>query len=136
MKIFICCSRSFYPKVDGIKKALEESGHQITLPNSFEEPGREDKLKAGDPRRHAKWKAEMLREQERKIKANDAILVINIDKREQRNYVGGATFLEMFKAFELGKKIFLWNDIPEGMLRDEILGFEPIVIKQDLSLVS
>lgn len=41
----------------------------------------------------------------------------------------------MFKAFELGKKIFLYNDIPDGMLRDEILGIEPILIRQDLSLV-
>ncbi|HEY8109125.1 MAG TPA: hypothetical protein VIF43_03895 [Patescibacteria group bacterium] len=135
MKVFICCSRSFYSKVGAIRKALEESGHQVTLPNSFDDPGREDGLKAGNPERHAAWKAEMLREQERKVRANDAILVINEAKGDQENYVGGATFLEMFKAFELGKKIFLWNDVPDGMLRDEIAGFAPVVIKRDLSLV-
>jgi hypothetical protein len=33
------------------------------------------------------------------------------------------------------KKIYLYNDIPEGMLYDEISGFAPIVINGDLSLV-
>ena len=33
------------------------------------------------------------------------------------------------------KKIYLYNDIPEGMLYDEISGFSPIVINGDLNLV-
>lgn len=33
------------------------------------------------------------------------------------------------------KKIYLYNDIPEGMLYDEIAVFSPIVINEDLSLV-
>jgi hypothetical protein len=34
--------------------------------------------------------------------------------------LGGATFLEMYDAFRLNKQIFLYNDIPEGMLYDEL----------------
>jgi len=34
-----------------------------------------------------------------------------------------------------GKKIFLYNDIPDGMLYDEISGFSPIVINGNLDLV-
>ena len=41
----------------------------------------------------------------------------------------------MYDAFRLGKKIFMINDIPEGMLYDEIDGFSPIIINGDLDLV-
>lgn len=46
-----------------------------------------------------------------------------------------ATFIELYEAFMKSKKIYLYNDIPEGMLYDEISGFSPIVINGDLSLV-
>jgi hypothetical protein len=52
-----------------------------------------------------------------------------------KNYIGGATFLEMYDAFRLGKKIYLYNDVPEGILKDEIVGFDPIVIDGDLEKV-
>ena len=38
-------------------------------------------------------------------------------------------------TYFLYKKIFLYNDIPEGMLYDEIAGFSPRVINADLNLV-
>ena len=41
----------------------------------------------------------------------------------------------MYDAFRLGKKIFLYNDIPDGMLYDEIEGFNPIIIKGDLDSI-
>jgi hypothetical protein len=135
MRIFICCSKAFYDKVAEIQSRLETAGHTITLPNSFDNPRREDEMRSLGAKDHSSWKAEMIRLQEQKIKDNDAILVLNFEKNGQPNYVGGATFLEMFKAFELGRKIFLYNDVPDGMLRDEILGFEPTFISQDLTLV-
>ena len=61
---------------------------------------------------------------------------LNFDKKEQKNYIGGSTFLEMFKAFELGKKIFLYNSIPEGMLKDEIIGFGVIPINRNLETIN
>ena len=33
------------------------------------------------------------------------------------------------------KKIYLYNNIPEGILFDEIQGFNPIIINGDLSKV-
>ena len=33
------------------------------------------------------------------------------------------------------KKIYLYNDIPLGMLFDEMEGFGPIIINGDLSLI-
>lgn len=39
----------------------------------------------------------------------------------------------MYDAFRLGKKIYLFNDIPDGILHDEITGVEPILIETDLT---
>ena len=135
MNIFICCSKAFYGKVEEVKGQLEVFGHKITLPNSFDNPGREDEYRLQGAKAHADWKAEMLREQNQKIAANDAIVVLNLDKNGQPNYVGGATFLEIFKAFELGKLIYMYNPIPNNLLHDEILGMSPIILNGDLSLL-
>lgn len=135
MNIFICCSKAFYSKVSVVRDQLEAAGHTITLPNSFDNPGREDEMRKMGADEHSRWKASMIRLQREKVACNDAILVLNFEKNGQANYIGGATFLEMFVAFELERTIFLYNGIPTGMLHDEILGFEPVLVAQDLSVV-
>lgn len=135
MKIFITASKSAYDKVADIKAQLEKAGHIVTPPNGFGEIITEDTVRKMSPTEYSNWKADMIREDGRIVAANDAVLVLNFDKHEQVNYVGGATFLEMFQAFSLGKKLFLYNPIPEGMLKDEIVGLMPIVINQNLSLI-
>jgi hypothetical protein len=84
---------------------------------------------------HSKWKAGMLKHSTEIIDNNDAVLVLNFEKNGVSNYIGGATFLEMHDAFRLNKKMFLYNDIPEGILRDEIIGFNPDIINGDLSKI-
>ncbi len=135
MKIFICCSKHIYDKIPPIRVRLEEAGHLITLPNSFDEPMKEEKMKTLSAKEHAKWKGEMLRLQEQKIRNVDALVIVNFEKYGQQNYIGGATFLEMFKAWELRKKIFLMNPIPQNILEDEIKGFEPVILNGDLELI-
>lgn len=135
MKIFICCSKYIYDRIPPIKEALDNLGHEITFPNSYDNPGKEEEVRAMSVEEHRIWKADMIRLQEEKVRANDAILVLNMEKHGIPNYIGGATFLEMFKAFELGRTIYLWNDIPEGILRDEIQGFGPKVINGDISII-
>jgi hypothetical protein len=112
---------------------LVSSGHEITLPNSYDNPGREMEKKNESAEVHSNWKAEMIRLQKNKVLENDAILVLNFNKNGMENYIGGATFLEIYMAFELGKKVFLYNPIPEGMLKDELLGMQVLVINGDLS---
>ncbi len=131
----MCASKHVYHKIPPIKDALEKLGHVITLPNSFDNPGREEASKKISAAAHAEFKGEMLRLQVEKVMKNDAVVVINEEKYGIKNYIGGATFLEMFKAFELGKKIFLWNPVPEGMLADEIKGMQPIILQQDFSKI-
>ncbi len=135
MKIFIICSKAFYPKVIPIKQKLELAGHQIELPNSFDNPNAEKEASALSAQDHVEFKRKMFERSQKVTSGVDAVLVLNYEKHGQPNYIGGATFLEMYDAFNQHKKIFLWNDIPEGILYDEIHGFGPTVINGDLKKV-
>lgn len=133
MKIFIICSKAFYNKIPPIKENLEKMGHEIILPNCYDCPQTEGKYRGTNE--HAEWKASMIRHSEKVISGVDSVLVINYDKNGQKNYIGGATFLEIYDAFRLEKKIFFMNDLPEGILNDELIGFNGIVINEDLSKI-
>jgi hypothetical protein len=135
MNIFLSASKSAYAEVGRIKTVLEALGHSVTSPNGFDDPDEEGIARRASFEAYSEWKAAMIREDGRIIAQHDAVLVLNFDKHGQANYVGGATFLEMFKAFDLGKKLFLYNPIPEGVLTDEIIGLQPVVIHRDMSLI-
>lgn len=135
MKIFICCSKYLYFKIPEIKEKLEKSGHSIILPNSFEEPLKEEKMKKVGREEHIKWKSNMLRLQDAKVKESDALLILNFEKNGQSNYIGGATFLEIYRAWELGKKVYLMNPIPESMIKDELTAMNPTILDGDLTKI-
>lgn len=135
MKIFITASKSAYDKVEAIKSQLERAGHSVTPPNGYDNAGQEEDTKQLTPEEYSSWKAEMIRKDGRIVAAHDAVLVLNFEKRGIPNYIGGATFLEMFKAFDLGKKLYLYNPIPDGILTDEIIGLQPIVINGELDFI-
>ena len=130
-KIFIICSKKFYEKIPSILEKLEDK-FLITLPNCYDEPETEFRFKEMGIEAHTKFKSEMIRHSEEVIKEIDAVLVLNFDKGEYKNYIGGATFLEMYDAYRLNKTIYMYNDIPEGILKDEIIGFNPIIIHGNL----
>ncbi len=135
MKIFIICSKRFYDKIPVIELKLKENGHIVTLPNCYDDPTSEDRYRALGMETHSKWKSEMINHSSEVIQKNDAVLVLNFNKGELKNYIGGATFLEMYDAFRFGKNIFLYNDIPEGILYDEIVGFGPVILSGNLDKI-
>jgi hypothetical protein len=136
MNIFITASKSAYPQVKEVMEKLVAAGHKVTPPNGFDIAEDEEANRSLSLEEYQQWKTEMIREDGRIVAANDAILSLNFEKNGQQNYIGGATFLELFKAFDLGKKLYLYNPIPEGMLHDELIGLNPIVLNGDLSLIS
>jgi len=130
-KLFIICSKRFYEKIPPILKELEKR-FIITLPNCYDAPDTEFRFKEMGREEHAKFKSDMIRHSEKVIKEIDMVLVLNFDKGEYKNYIGGCTFLEMYDAFRHNKTIYIYNDIPEGILKDEIIGFNPVIINGDL----
>ena len=135
MKILICSSKYFYHRIPKIRDFLEERGHVLKMPNSFNEPMMEEKLKSMGKEEHIKWKAEMMRRDEGNIEPQDAILVLNFEKNGIPNYIGGATFLEIYTAWKMRKKIFFYNPIPNCSFSDELVGMEPIVLNGELEAV-
>ena len=139
MKILIICSKQFYSKIEDIKKVLEKKNIEVFLPNCYDDPDTEQKMRDLGKEEHQKFKAMMYKQSEETIRNMDGVLVLNFDKIKDKitykNYIGGATFLEIYDAFRLKKKIFLYNEIPEGILYDEIQGFNPIIINGNLDLI-
>lgn len=139
MKIMIVCSTSFYDKVDDIAKTLRKNGHEVIMPNCFDEPvTSEDNQKRTDEDYFSFFK-EMYVESREKIASIDAILVLNYTKvkngKEFKNYVGASTFLEIYEAFMQSKKIYMVNDIPEGMLYDDLKGMNPTVVHEEFDKI-
>ena len=135
MRILIICSKAFYKDIEPIKETLEKMGHIVELPNSYDEPDAEKKSWDLGEKEHSEFKARMFKMSEERISKVDAVLTLNFDKHGMKNYIGGATFIEIYEAFMQHKKIYLYNAIPEGMLYDEIIGFSPIILNGDLSLI-
>ena len=135
MKLFIACSKHFYKEIPSIKEKLEKAGHKVAMPNSYNEPMKEEAMKKQSKEEHIKWKSEMLKRDKQNIMPNDAVLVLNFEKNDIPNYIGGATFLEIFRAWEMNKKIFLYNPIPENIFKDEMIGMNPTILNKDISLI-
>lgn len=139
MKLLIICSKKIYSQIEAVKESLEKKHIEVFLPNCYDDPTTEERMWKLGKEEHQKFKAKMYKQSEETISKMDAVLVLNLTKEKDgellENYIGGATFLEMYDAFRLGKKIYLYNDIPSGMLYDEIEGFGPIIINQNLDLI-
>ena len=146
MKITLCGTIFFYEKMLELKNKLEQIGHSVKLP-PFEIkdesgsmiPVKEYYEKRKSETKDTGWiwerKKEAIRAHFDKIEWSDAILVLNYEKNNIPNYIGGNTFLEMGVAFHLNKKIFLLNNIPELNYKEEILGMFPEVINHDLEKI-
>ena len=140
MKILLICSKQFYSKLAEIKNILENNGHEVFMPNCYDHPQTEQEMWNIGSKAHSEFKAKMFKQSYETISYMDAVLVLNYDKEKNgivyKNYIGGATFLEMYDAFKLNKKIFMINNIPDGILSDEIHGFNPIILNGDVSKIS
>ena len=139
MKVLIICSTSFYDRVDEIKGLLEKFGHEVKMPNCYDEPVTNDDNKNMNHDEYISFFKEMYYQSREAIDKVDAVLVLNYSKIKDRinydNYIGASTFLEMYEAFMQNKKIFMLNPFPNNMLLDEIKGFNPIILNGDISKI-
>ena len=151
MIITICSTIKFWPQILEVKKQLEEMGHEVLIPphevkneagdfipvEEYYELRR--KMMAEDGKEHD-WiwlrKKEAIMTHFNKVNQADVILVLNYEKNNIANYIGGNVLLEIGLAFWLGKPIYFINPIPtELSYTEELKGMQPIVINGDLNLI-
>ena len=67
---------------------------------------------------------------------SDCVLVVNLDKKGIKNYIGGNTFLEMGFTFVNFRDIFLYNSLPKSSdYLPELQAMQPIIINSDISKI-
>jgi len=72
-----------------------------------------------------------------RMKKDEAVLVVNLEKKGIKGYIGGNTFLEIGLAYINNMKIFLWNDIPNiEYFKDELTAMSPIILNEKVDLIS
>lgn len=133
MKISICGSMAFAKDMLEIAGNLKKIGHEVKVPpnlnNYIENKNNNTENK------EEKKDLSIIKYYFEEIKEQDAILVINKDKNNFKNYIGANALIEMAFAHVLNKKIFLLNPIPEISYSDEIEAVFPIVIDNDLEKI-
>ena len=137
-KLMIVCSTSFYDKIPSILDQLKDN-YEIIFPNGY---GEEDDYNENmTDAEYTEFFSRMFHMSKDKINNTDIVLVLNFNKikneKTYNNYIGASTFLEMYEAFMNNKKIYLYNGLPDKdhMLYEEIKGFAPIIINQDLTKI-
>lgn len=144
MKIVICGSIDFTPKIKEVADMLEGSGHEVVIPITSQrilngeltmEEFKKEKQKSGDGAFRRKIKDDVIKRYYKIIGESDALVVLNLEKNGVKNYIGGNTFLEMGFAYVLGKNIYLYNGIPDLSYKEEILAMQPVVISGDISKI-
>lgn len=140
--VTICTSASFYKTSWTIKSQLEKLGFKVQVPHTAKVMNRTKNYKVSDYKiwhKDAKFfsrKAHLMKKHFQEISKADAILVVNLEKKGQKGYLGGNVLMEMGLAFYLGKKIFLWNPVSkDNRLYEEIMGTKPIILNGNLSLL-
>jgi predicted RNA-binding protein with PUA domain len=134
MKIAICSSMAFAKEMIESKRILESKKHTVILPRNTENYVAGNlKFESHKESAENKIKHNLFKHYFDEIKKSDAILVVNKDKNNVKNYIGGNTLIEMAFAHVLDKKIFLLNPIPDLSYSDEIIGMQPIILNGDLN---
>ncbi len=118
------------------KTVLERMGHSVIVPKNTERyaSGVLEPESAHESTQH-KMENDLIRVYYGLIADSDAVLVVNVDKRGIRNYVGGNSFLEAAFAHVLGKRLYFMNDIPEMSYSDELAALKPEILKGNMSVI-
>ncbi|HOF79695.1 MAG TPA: hypothetical protein PLP46_02000 [bacterium] len=136
MKIIICGSMSASKEMVEAEKQLLTLGHEVVLPeftHDYAAMATIDKAHTESARNKVQY--DLIRIHFDKIKAGDAILVVNVERKDIPGYIGGNSFLEMGFAFVLNKPIYLLYQIPQCNYRDEIEAMRPIVLAGDIGKI-
>jgi hypothetical protein len=143
MKIYVLGSNSFVKEMVGAKDELRKLGYDgwihpeyILIANG---QGDKEKLHREENGEHAAVKREnnYLKVHYKHILESDAILIVNLEKKGLKNYIGGNVLIEMGQAHVNDKKIFFSHGMPtESAYLDEIQAMDPICLHGDLKNIA
>ena len=135
--ITVCTSASFYRQSWKIKERLEKQGFRVSMPHTAKVMRRTGNYQVSHykvwykDKNLFKRKALLMARHFREIEKGDAILVLNLNKKGSRGYIGGNVLMEMALAFYLKKLIYIWRTVQESQpFYEEILGMEPIFLNE------
>ncbi|MBU1167152.1 hypothetical protein KKC60_01955 [Patescibacteria group bacterium] len=140
MKITLCGSSAFRVDMVECKRRLNDMRHEAVLHPDYEAfvNGQKQDLWERVEREHAQVKKEQnyIKWYYEAITGSDAVLVLNLDKKDKQNYIGGNTLMEMAFAHVHDKRIYLLNPVPEYLsYKDEILAMYSEVLNGDLAKI-
>lgn len=136
MKICISGSMQFVEKMLEVKNQLEKYGHTPYVSKFISELLGKNDEEIESIKLEQKMNQDAIREYWDILQEVDALLVLNYDKKEIKNYIGGNTLMEIGFAYVLNRKIFLLNDIPTiPYYQSEIEAIKPIILNCDLSKI-
>ncbi len=142
MKIYVLGSSHFYKEMVDCKDQLCALGYDGWIHPDYEAFARGEKRDIIDrwykgERAAIKRENNYLMEHYEGILKSDAILIVNLEKKGVKNYVGGNVLMEMGQAYVNHKKIFFLNGMPAGFpYMDEIEAMDPICLNGDLTNIS
>jgi hypothetical protein len=134
MKIAVVASMIFSKEIIDASKYLNSIGHTTVLPVGVEKHLDNDLLKHQEDTKK-KIKGDLIRGYYKKISDSDALLVLNYEKENIPNYIGGNTLIEIAFAYVLKKPIYLLNPIPKLSYTSEIEAMEPIILNGNIKMV-
>lgn len=141
MKIYVLGSNSFVKDMVACKNQLCALGHNGWIHQDYEDHvnGKTQAFIEGAlPGESADFKRshDYIRQHYNHILASDAVLIVNLEKRGVKNYIGGNCLMEMGMAYVNNKKIFLLNGIPtETPYLDEIKAMDPVCLNGNLAAI-
>ncbi|MFZ2189684.1 MAG: hypothetical protein WAV48_02800 [Candidatus Magasanikiibacteriota bacterium] len=136
MKIGIVGSMQFTDKMVEYRNKLSELGHEAFLTNLHKTMIGKTAEEIEDIKLYQKHNDDAIREFWNMMQGADAILVLNFDKNNIENYIGGNTLMEIGFAHVLNQKIFLLNPIPKmPYCESEIEAVKPTIIYGDLQKI-
>ncbi len=136
MRIGVVGSMHLASKIAEIKTQLEGMGHQVMMNSLASEfMGKSDEeieKMMVDQKLHQDAMMDFWKQ----LREAEGILVVNLDRKGIKNYIGGNTLMEIGFAYVLGQKIFFYNPVPDiEYYKTELEAVKPVIINGDLSLI-
>lgn len=130
---------SFIKDMIKIKDGLDKLGHKAFIPHGTE-PHQTDGTFVDSLKENLEFciKNNVMRRNFDLVAESDAILVLNHKKNGTDGYIGVSVLMEMAIAHHLGKKIYLFNQIPsfeKVRWAHEVSIMQPTIINGDLTKI-